>query len=125
MSLNQSWDEVPCVACVIGGSFKSKMNSMLFCKVKVILQKQVRASAREGCAITVLSFSWLHCTDNGCLAVDSDIGIELLEGSKATGINLCKSWYVQFSFCFAFREFFQCTQLFKNWVAFKVIFVRN
>lgn len=106
MSRDQSWNEVPCVANVIGGSFKSKMNSMLFCKVKVILQKQVRASAREGCAISVLSFSWLHCTDNGCLAVDSDIGIELLEGSKATGINLCKSWYVQSHFVSHSGSFF-------------------
>jgi hypothetical protein len=85
MSQHHDWDELPCVACVSGGSFKSRLSSMLFCKVKVVLQKQVRVSAYEGCAISVLSFSWLHCTENGCLAVDSDIGIELLEGSKATG----------------------------------------
>ena len=85
MSREQAWNELPSIACISGGTYKSRMSSMLFCKVKVILQKQVRASAYEGCAISVLSFSWLHCSDNGCLAVDSDIGIELLEGSMATG----------------------------------------
>jgi hypothetical protein len=87
MSRDQSWNDIPCVACISGGTFKSRMSGMMFYKVKVILQKQVRVSANEGCAISVLSFSWLHCSDNGCLAIDSDIGIELLEGSKATGIH--------------------------------------
>ena len=89
MSRDQSWNDIPCVACISGGTFKSRMSGMMFYKVKVILQKQVRVSAYDGCAISILSFSWLHCSDNGCVAIDSDIGIELLEGSKATGID-CK-----------------------------------
>ena len=85
MSHSQLWDELPCVAYVSGGCFRSRFSSMLFCKVKIILQQQVRVSASEGCAISVLSFSWLVCSENGCLATDSDIGIELVEGSRATG----------------------------------------
>ena len=78
---------------------------MLFCRVKVILQKQVRASATEGCAISVLSFSWLHCTENGCLAHDSDIGIELIEGSKATG-TLCLNSSFEATVTFMLFRFF-------------------